>query len=108
MARYHLLLYLSNIPASFVVEHKDLCEKKCKCLRRIRLDYNPIFAVPNEAVPLVLAMGGDGFLGGTDAQNFIATEAMFLTIYAVATNGYESDNRPVSDTDTRPFTLQCV
>ena len=96
---YSLFLSHHDVAASCVVKH----EGKCKCHEHVSLDFVSVIPVPKEAVSVVLAMASSSFLGGTDAQNLISCEALYLALRAVHANGYSRDNAPASPTDSAPF-----
>lgn len=96
---YKLFLCHHDVAASCIVKHTG----KCECHNHVSLDFVSVMQVPGEAVSVVEAMASQTFTGGTDAQNLIACEAMYLAVRAVHANGYDEDYVPKSPTDSAPF-----
>ena len=62
------------------------------------------YIIPRSIWPVLQSIASDDFIGGSDVQNFIAHESVFLTIRAVCANGYRGhDRQPTSHTDSIPF-----
>ena len=80
----------------------------CKCHTRVPRDFIDVFTVPPEAISVIGAMADASFLGGTDAQNIIACEPMFLTVRAISVNGYKRGNGPEHVNDAFPFVGQFI
>ena len=108
MVRHQLFVVIHDIMTSMVVKHDDQGPRKCKCHTRVPRDFIDVFTVPREAIAVIVAMADSAFLGGTDAQNLIACESLFLTIRAIAANGYKRGEGPEDPTDARPFVSQFI
>ena len=108
MVRYHLFFVFHDVMTSMIVKHQDKGSRKCKCHTRVHRDFIDVFTVPPEAISVIGAMADASFLGGTDAQNIIACESMFLTVRAIAVNGYERGNGPEHVNDASPFVGQFI
>ena len=105
LVQYVLFLTVSDVCRSLVIKHSAKSNAElCRCFDLVNRDHVITYVFPRSVWPVLQSTSSDAFIGGSDVQNFIAHECVFLTIRATCANGCRGhDRQPTSHTDSIPF-----
>ena len=101
---HYSLFYNEASPCqSFIIRHQaDSRGNLCQCRLRVDRNYVTPITLFRVAVRVLHEMVSEAFYGGTDAQNFIAYESLYLNIRAIHFNGH-TGRQPTGKRDKGPF-----
>lgn len=101
---HYSLFYNEASPCQlFIIRHQaDSRGNLCQCRLRVDRNYVTPITLFRVAVRVLHEMVSEAFYGGTDAQNFIAYESLYLNIRAIHFNGH-TGRQPTGKRDKGPF-----